>query len=347
MCSTTIMRRYIIAVLTLIFAVALIDANTKVQRQYDPKEEDPNRVRYIYVDDGMGGYERIDLFEPDPRRRPITLDDLTFLLYTKKSKKHPDTIPANNFNISRSKFNASLPNVFVSHGWNNHAKSPVNTIIGSAILEHFNVNLFIIDWSGPANLNYFSARAAVPIIGEFVGDFINKLMTTYRIKAEKFHLVGHSLGAHLVGCAGAKVNGLVKSIVGLDPAGPLYTVSKIDDRIDPSDGEFVHVIHTNSGWLGFSSSLGHADYYPNGGKTQPGCGLDLVGICSHARAYEFYAESIYKSAFHSRLCGSMDDFEQHMCNSNHKSLMGHLHVDKSASGDYFLKTRSNSPFAMG
>nr|CAH7728372.1 unnamed protein product [Callosobruchus chinensis] len=58
--------------------------------------------------------------------------------------------------------------------------------------------------------------------------------------------------------------------MGLDPAGPFFTVKNLDNRLDSTDAKFVQVVHTNDGFLGFSGQLGHADYYPNGGKTQPG-----------------------------------------------------------------------------
>ena len=53
-----------------------------------------------------------------------------------------------------------------------------------------------------------------------------------------------------------------------------------DQRLDTTDAEFVDVIHTNSGLiilgaLSFPYNIGHVDFYPNGGTSQPGCGLIL------------------------------------------------------------------------
>ena len=40
----------------------------------------------------------------------------------------------------------------------------------------------------------------------------------------------------------------------------------------------MDVIHTCGHDLGFFHTLGHADFYPNGGiPIQPGCGFDITG----------------------------------------------------------------------
>lgn len=59
--------------------------------------------------------------------------------------------------------------------------------------------------------------------------------------------------------------------LGLDPARPLYENSGPDDRLDISDSPFVDVMHTNGDKNGIFKSLGHIDFYPDGGKTQSSC----------------------------------------------------------------------------
>lgn len=97
-------------------------------------------------------------------------------------------------------------------------------------------------------------------------------------------LAGYSLGAHAAGYAGAMLNGEVEQIIGLDPAGPLFTLPAVvspDFRLDPTDAEFVQVLHTSGGTLGTSVKSGHADFYPNGGRApQRHCQVLLSGLQS-------------------------------------------------------------------
>lgn len=59
----------------------------------------------------------------------------------------------------------------------------------------------------------------------------------------------------------------LKKIVGLDPAGPLFS----NTGLASNDAQVVESIHTNL-VLGIFSSIGTADFYPNAGSfLQPGC----------------------------------------------------------------------------
>jgi hypothetical protein len=100
----------------------------------------------------------------------------------------------------------------------------------------------------------------------------------------------------------------MKRITGLDPAGPVYDKLTSAERLDQNDADLVDVLNTNS-VFGIVQSLGHKNFYPNGGNRQPGCLLrDLSPIvnfvgCSHKRAVSFFIESINSSCkFTSYLC---------------------------------------------
>lgn len=85
-------------------------------------------------------------------------------------------------------------------------------------------------------------------------------------------IFGHSLGAHICGVAGKNVKSMrIPVIIGLDPAYPFVTKDNINSRLHITDAEYVQVMHTNAGHLGLPYPVGHADFYPNWGRIQPGC----------------------------------------------------------------------------
>lgn len=265
-----------------------------------------------------------------PITREATIDDVTFYLYSPNGNL--EMIPAANFasTIQFTNFDKTKKTIFITHGWNNDHSSSINTLIRSAVLKHHEMNVFVVDWSGPANsINYISAKAASIKVGGYVGDCLNFLIDSMSYSPSNIYMVGHSLGAHASGAAGARSGGRIYSIVGLDAAKPLFSFEEVNERLDPSDAQFVHVIHTNGALLGFSDPIGDVDFYPNGGNKQAGCGLDLVGTCSHGRSFQYYAESISSDNFQAVQCGSYDDYQLGRCNGNHVSVMGRLDVDRT------------------
>lgn len=87
-------------------------------------------------------------------------------------------------------------------------------------------------------------------------------------------------------------NGRINTIIGLDPAGPLFTVGNPGGRLDAADAVYVEAIHTNGPSFsivgsGIGAPIAHVDFFPNGGQAQPGCS---TAGCSHSRAVEFYCK---------------------------------------------------------
>ena len=128
------------------------------------------------------------------------------------------------------------------------------------------------------------------------------------------------------------------SQIGLDPAEPYFQYLPEHVRLDPTDAKFVDAVHTDCkpssryingsskrslldplfdcplnfpifvAGIGLVQPVGHLDFYPNGGREQPGCELidvpltaitsDVITagrelfVCNHLRAIDFYIDSL-------------------------------------------------------
>ncbi|XP_060516296.1 endothelial lipase-like [Cylas formicarius] len=278
-----------------------------------------------------------------------TENDITFYFFTSTNKDLGVEIKESQLHdiIKLTGFDVRKQTLVIIHGWKNHFESPVNDVIKSAAISHHDINIIVVDWSPISGKNYVTAKNAVVRVGNYIGNFLLRLKAELHKSLSRVTIVGHSLGAHIAGNVGAATNGLIDNIVGLDPAGPLFSERNTDNRLDPTDAKFVQVIHTNDGRLGFGINMGDVDFYPNGGRSQPGCGLDVTGSCAHSRAYTYYAESLVNNEFIAYLCESERDFNRDRCTTNSKSRMGGFPVDKKASGEYYLNTNSRPPYALG
>lgn len=63
------------------------------------------------------------------------------------------------------------------------------------------------------------ARSRVNEVGNVTSEFISYLHDNAGLKYEDVTLVGFSLGSHIAGMAGNYLDGKIKKIVGIDPAG--------------------------------------------------------------------------------------------------------------------------------
>lgn len=107
---------------------------------------------------------------------------------------------------------------------------------------------------------------------------IVKISKEKRIPLKNFHVIGHSLGAHVSGFAAKTViqqmGSKIWQVTGLDAARPLFEVPRRSktDRLSNEDATVVECVHTDGGVFGFKDALGTIDFFPNGGgPDQPGC----------------------------------------------------------------------------
>ncbi|XP_053985508.1 pancreatic triacylglycerol lipase-like [Hylaeus volcanicus] len=294
----------------------------------------------------------MDLELNDPESVERTKEDLEnrvfFYLYTRENPKDFEQLKVDDIDmLKRSKFDASKPTKFITHGWINSYMSKACVAIRDAFLQHGDYNVIVVDWSRISSKPYLWAARRVVMIGQLVARMIDFLVSQ-GLEPSKVTAVGHSLGAHVVGLSGYYSKNKIEYIVGLDPALPLFLLSGAGARITSDDARYVEIIHTNGGELGFVAAIGDSDFYPNGGSIQTGCPLDVVGACSHLHAVEYFAESINsKTGFWAVSCTNFKDFVLGKCNSQPKALMGGVEPKFDVMGIYYLRTHKTGPFAMG
>ncbi|KAJ8938426.1 hypothetical protein NQ318_011865, partial [Aromia moschata] len=284
----------------------------------------PNMTYFLVDSDVEGKYEIEDLVNSEVNTTSAP-SDVTYYYYSKNKPDDGLQLKADNLDpLKNSDFSVTKDTRFLIHGWKNSYTSDINVFIKKAIFEEYDANVFVVDWSPIASRNYISARWAVNDVGGYVADFLRALESTFSMDLTRVTIIGHSLGAHVSGLAGNSLQGILSQVIGLDPALPLFSLSSSDNRLDKKDAQFVHVIHTNGGKLGFFAPLGHVDFYPNGGSSQPGCGWDFTGSCAHSRAYMYYAESVTPrtKTFVSKQCTSYKDYSAGKCDSNPMANMG-------------------------
>ncbi|XP_037543855.1 inactive pancreatic lipase-related protein 1 [Nematolebias whitei] len=295
-----------------------------------------------------------------------------FLLFTQMNQYYQEIKPDET--IEASNYGGKRKTRFVIPGYLLKQSEDWPQSMCKVLVQRENVNCIAVEWKKGVKTRYAQAANNARVVAAQVASMITFLMGHYEQTADKFHIIGHSLGAHIAGEAGNRIPGLAR-ISGLDPAEPYFEGTDASVRLDTSDATFVDVIHTdglpfNSKLgLGMTESVGHIDFYPNGGELMPGCSAnngrptDLDSIwegttkfdgCNHARAYEYYTESISKAqGFVGFPCSNKDSFSAGKCFPCAESLcplMGHS-ADKHTLSDevsktkYFLNTGRSKPFA--
>ncbi|CAG4943616.1 unnamed protein product [Parnassius apollo] len=263
-----------------------------------------------------------------------------YLLFTRRNPTSSQTLVIDNaYSVTSSNFNPNVPTVVIAHGWLSKQSTSVNSVIRDAYLGKSDCNVIVLDWRRLALSDYVTAVRGVPAVGRGLGQFMAFLNRVTGAPYSSMHLVGFSLGAHLVGNAGRELGGRIARITGLDPAGPLW--SSNSDSLSSNDGVYVEAIHTNGGTvgLGIGSAVANADFYPNGGKSQPGC---VTNTCDHNRAWKLFAATVTYNHLVGREC-TTGQISSSNCNGN--SLhMGNDILTKTGSGSYYLDTDRKYPF---
>lgn len=202
------------------------------------------------------------------------LRDVRFLVFTRFNPTIGQQVLFGDMNSLRaSNYDANRPTRFVIHGFQSDSTSDVNIVITAAYLRSYDVNVIVVDWGLGANtINYITARNRVGEVGALVGQFCDFLHENNVLDFSRLYLIGSSLGAHIAGVSGKNIRrGRANTVIGLDPAGPLFNVNDPTTRVAPGDAEYVECIQTDSRNFGIGAAICDVDFFPNGGSNQPGC----------------------------------------------------------------------------
>lgn len=184
---------------------------------------------------------------------------------------------------STVKLDTALPTKVLIHGWTNTGKVAWYKLMKDSFFKTGPHNVIFVDWGLLAFKPYLEAIACIKPIAEIITDFL----VDFKIKPDKIHIIGHSLGAHIASFVGKiyfdKRGVKLGRITGNDPACPVFEDWWYpgEERINKNVAKFVDIIHTNAGIYGIKNPAGHADFYPNGGKVQPGCPVKI----DHCKIY--------------------------------------------------------------
>ncbi|XP_018299881.1 pancreatic triacylglycerol lipase isoform X3 [Mycetomoellerius zeteki] len=341
-----------------------------LRQRYDGYGED-----WIFMPDGNGRPQVAVLKVQDNERRGVLGDsEIAYIIYTRSNPEKGIRLTLNDTsNLAGSDFKPSRKTKFITHGWKSSAMSTNLLNMKEAFLTHGDYNVILVDWEPlAASTFYLGPMHNTASVGTDAANFIDFLVRETGLKTEDVHFIGHSLGAHVAGNAGgATTSGKLSRVTGLDPALPGFHIFASEKtRLDPTDAVFVDVIHSCGGVLGFLQPLGKADFYPNAGTAiQPGCCCvpELMGkvfpllvdlcnrnilffpfiseACSHGRSHAYFVESINsKTGLPAKKCDNWNSYLSGKCNNSQVVLMGE-HVEHTAEGLYFLRTRSDPPYA--
>lgn len=312
--------------------------------------------------------------------------NVQFLLSSRKQPQRVQVIIGKQFGLEWTDFQIERRTIIIVHGFLSHGQESWIESMEKSFLRWGDVNIVVVDWSAGGNTwNYYKAAINTKVVGYQIARFLehieNTTSTLYTLDSSSWgplHLVGHSLGAHICGFAAKELkkrqsNWKVERITGLDPAQPCFNSADENVKLHKSDAPFVDVIHTNGRLLseiglGLPEPIGHVDFYPNGGKSQPGCirenssyfeylpiPLQAINksICSHGRSYIYLTESLMSDikrnctfwAHHWDLSyRSLKRVVKESCDGNVCTEMGINAINYPHRGTFFVATSNILPF---
>lgn len=206
-------------------------------------------------------------------------------MYTRRTQEHGEQLNVlDPESLYRSHFNPHHPTKIVIHGFGGGRNFSPSPDIRKGYFTLGNYNIIIVDYATAVKEPCLSQMDWSPRFGAMcVAQMVKYISKHPRgVLPDFMHFIGYSVGAHIAGLVANFLRpeeGKIGRITALDPTVFYYNTNNKTRDLDPSDAHFVDVLHTNAGILGHWSTSGHADFYINGGTSQPGCrgSLSLFG----------------------------------------------------------------------
>lgn len=252
-----------------------------------------------------------------------------------------------------SKLDFTKPVAFITHGWTDNAKKLWIQTTAQKMIRYLDRNVCVVQWRQLAAYKYEQAAKENTLqVSDYLTKFIQYLVQK-GVELKDIILVGHSLGAHIMGQTGRNFNGEIGQIYGLDPARAFFTAPVdrgLEVRLDSTDAKYVQMIITTRGMSGVPFGEGHDNFYPNGGTNpQPHCIFPLVSdaefanqlICSHIHSTTLFRLSLSPwTLYLGHECDSYAKFVLGLCKDSKPNKMGVY--SNQAGGDFYLTTSLKS-----
>ncbi|XP_014354939.2 phospholipase A1 VesT1.02-like [Papilio machaon] len=245
--------------------------------------------------------------------------------------------------------------IFFVPGYKSNIYKNTEETIRQTFKDVPNTYLIIIDHSAYTSKHggrrevYEKSVTFVPSIGKRLGTFLADLHSK-GYPSNNMHCIGHSLGAQILGYAGTTYSDMTSEkiwrITGIDPAGPCFSNSFIDNQIRSGVAQYVEVYHCNAGGLGTTAVLADIDFFFNKGRKQPDChegyipayGESVAAKCSHKACVKFWSETVHHPGWYlAWACDSYKDFSKGKCAANQVTIAGYSNPG-NATGVFYVST---------
>ncbi|XP_063223149.1 pancreatic triacylglycerol lipase-like [Bacillus rossius redtenbacheri] len=186
-----------------------------------------------------------------------------FYLYTRTQPRRYEIQTRPDVTVEKPYYNSNRKTVVITHGYMSGGNERWLENMKTALLHKVDANVIIVDWGNAATkLNYFQVAANGRVVAAEIARVCKYLMTNLSMSPSSFHMIGHSLGAHIMSYV-SSYEIKIGRITGLDPAGTLFEGNSSELHLDSSDAAFVDIIHTDARPLIPNLGLGIIKPYGN------------------------------------------------------------------------------------